>query len=217
VTAIRPWARRGAAGPRPSGRAEQGAALLVAILLAAAVSAIVGAVTAFAILDARVSAADRETARTSAAAEAGLELALAELAAEPDLDAVRLGTAAAPANGEDAIATPGGVVDVAALTREVERARGRQPPPWNAGVWRAYAWGRLGDRLTAPGGPLPDDPLVVVWVRAGPADAGTGRLDLAVTAVGPQGARAMETARAERGPAGVTLVAVWPDTDATGS
>jgi Tfp pilus assembly protein PilX len=208
---------RGAARRRPSGHAERGAALLVAILLAAAVAAVVGGVTAFAILDARVSAADRETARTSAAVEAALELALAALAAEPDLDAVRLGTAAAPANGEDAIATPGGVVDVAALTREMERARGRQPPPWNAGVWRAYAWGRLGDRLAAPGGRLTDDPLVVVWVRAGPADAGAGRLDLAVTAVGSQGARAMETARAEHGPAGVTLLAVWPEADATGS
>ena len=195
---------------------ERGAALLVAVLLAAAVSAVVGGLTAFAILDARVSAADREAARTSAAVEAGLELGLAALASEPDLEAVRLGDATAPA-GADAIATPGGGVDVAALTRDLERVRARQPPPWNAGVWRPYAWGRLGELLDAPGGRQADDPLVVVWVRAGPAGADPGRLDLAVAAVGPQGARARQTAYAERGPAGVAIVAVWPDVDTTGS
>lgn len=195
---------------------ERGAALLVAVLLAAAVAAVVGGLTAFAILDARVSAADREAARTAAAVEAGLEVALASLAAEPDLDAVRLGLATAPGSGAEAIATTAGVLDVASLTLGLERARARQPPPWNAGVWRPYAWGRLGELLDAPGGLLPDDPLVVVWVRGG-ATADADRLDLTVEAVGPQGARATETALAQRGPAGVRLVAVWPEAEATGS
>jgi hypothetical protein len=196
---------------------ERGAALLVAVLLAAAVSAVVGGVTAFAIIDARVSAADREAARTAAAVEAGLEVALASLAAEPDLDAVRLGLATAPGSGAAAIATPGGLLDVASLTRGLERARARQPPPWNAGTWRPYMWGRLGELLDAPGGLLPDDPLVVVWVRGGAAGADTTRVDLSVEAVGPQGARAAESALAERGAAGVRLVAVWPEPEATGS
>jgi hypothetical protein len=203
--------------PVRSASDERGAALLVAVLLAVAVSAVAGGLTAFAILDARISAADREAARTAAAIEAGLEKALASLAAEPDLDAVRLGLATAPGSGTDAIATAGGVVDVASLTRGLERLRARQPPPWNAGVWRPYAWGRLGELLAAPGGLLPDDPLVVVWVRGGPAGADAGALDLTVEAVGPQGARATEVARARRGAAGVRLVAVWPQAEATGS
>jgi hypothetical protein len=197
---------------------ERGAALLIAVLLAVAVSAVVGGVTAFAILDARTSAADRDAARTAAAVDAGLEVALAALAAEPDLDAVRLGLATAAGSGAETIATTAGVLDVASLTRGLERARARQPPPWNAGVWRPYAWGRLGELIDAPGGLLPDDPLVVVWVRGGPAPAGpdAARLDLTVQAVGPQGSRATETALAQRGAAGVRLVAVWPEAGATG-
>jgi hypothetical protein len=78
-------------------------------------------------------------------------------------------------------------------------------------------WGRLGELLDAPGGLLPDDPLVVVWVRGGAEGADANRLDLSVEAVGPQGARAAEGALAERGPAGVRLVAVWPEPEATGS
>jgi hypothetical protein len=202
--------------PSPVASDERGAALLVAVLLAAAVSAVVGGITAFAILDARIAAADREAARTAAAVEAGLEIALAALAAEPDLDAVRLGLATAPGSGADAITTAGGVVDVASLTRGLERAAARQPPPWNAAVWQPYAWGRLGELLAAPGGLLADDPLVVVWVRGGPAGADAGALDLTIEAVGPQGARATETARARRGASGVRLVAVWPQAEATG-
>ena len=68
--------------------------------------------------------------------------------------------------------------------------------------------------LPATGG---RDPLVVVWVRADDAGgAGPNRIELAVEAVGPSGARAGAVAAIRLGPRGVAILAVWPDAGIAG-
>ena len=91
------------------------------------------------------------------------------------------------------------------------------PPPADVAVWRPYLWGRLAElapAIPAAGG---RDPLVVVWVRGDDAGgAGADRIELAVEAVGPSGARAGAVAAIRRGPRGVAILAVWPDAGIAG-
>ena len=91
------------------------------------------------------------------------------------------------------------------------------PPPADVAVWRPYLWGRLTE--LAPGIPAARgrDPLVVVWVRGDDAaGAGPDRIELAVEAVGPSGARAGAVAAIRCGPRGVAILAVWPDAGIAG-
>jgi hypothetical protein len=197
-------------------REERGAALIGAVLLAAALAIVAGAVGWFALLASQTSAAARDHAEVVAAAQAGLEIAAGALAREPDIAAVRLGLAFGP-GGADRLVTPDGTIDVPALTRQLEQRRRRQPPPADVAVWRPYLWGRLAE--LAPALPAADsrDPLVVVWVRGDDAaGAGADRLELAVEAVGPSGARAGAVATIRHGPRGVAILAVWPDASIAG-
>ena len=199
-------------------REERGAALIGAVLLAAALAIVAGAVGWFALLASQTSAAARDHAEVAAAAQAGLEIAAGALAREPDIAAVRLGLAVGP-GGADRLVTPDGTIDVATLTRQLEQRRRRQPPPADVAVWRPYLWGRLGELASAIPAVGGRDPLVVVWVR-GDEGAGAGasadRLELAVEAVGPSGARAGAVAAIRRGPRGVAILAVWPDAGIAG-
>ena len=103
------------------------------------------------------------------------------------------------------------------LTRRLDARRRRLPPPADAAVWRAYLSGRLGELTPAVPGAGARDPLVVVWVRGDDAEgAGADRLELAVEAVGPSGARAGAVAAIRRGPRGVAILAVWPDAGIAG-
>ena len=208
--------RYGAAGgaARLAVREERGAALLGAVLLAAALAIVAGAVGWFALLASQTSAAARDHAEVVAAAQAGLEIAAGVLAREPDIAAVRLGLAVGP-GGADRLVTPDGTIDVPALTRQLEQRRRRQPPPADVAVWRPYLWGRLAELAPALPAAGSRDPLVVVWVR-GDAGAGADRLELAVEAVGPSGARAGAVATIRHGPRGVAILAVWPDASIAG-
>jgi hypothetical protein len=211
------YAAAGGAGQQAA-REEHGAALIGAVLLAAALAIVAGAVGWFALLASQTSAAARDHAEVAAAAQAGLEIAAGALAREPDIAAVRLGLAVGP-GGADRLVTPDGTIDVATLTRQLEQRRRRQPPPADVAVWRPYLWGRLGELASAIPAVGGRDPLVVVWVRgdegAG-AGAGADRLELAVEAVGPSGARAGAVAAIRRGPRGVAILAAWPDAGIAG-
>ena len=196
---------------------ERGAALLVAVAITAAVSVVVGAVGLFAIVDVRIAAASRDHAQAGAAVDAALELAVAALAVEPDLEAVRAGLATAAASGTPRVATIDGEIEVDTLTRGLSGARARLPPPWGAAIWRPYLWGRLGELVVA-GAAGADDPLVVVWVRGDaapddPADRVPLRLELAIEAVTPAGARAAATALVVRRHGALAVDAVWPEPD----
>ena len=157
-----------------------------------------------------------DVAPPAAAAQAGLEIAAGALAREPDIAAVRLGLAVGP-GGADRLVTPDGTIDVATRTRQLEQRRRRQPPPADVAVWRPYLWGRLGELASAIPAVGGRDPLVVVWVRGDEgAGAGADRLELAVEAVGPSGARAGAVAAIRRGPRGVAILAAWPDAGIAG-
>ena len=170
--------RYGAAGGagQQAVREERGAALIGAVLLAAALAIVAGAVGWFALLASQTSAAARDHAEVAAAAQAGLEIAAGALAREPDIAAVRLGLAVGP-GGADRLVTPDGTIDVPTLTRQLEQRRLRQPPPADVAVWRPYLWGRLGELASAIPAVGGRDPLVVVWVRGDEARAAPAPID----------------------------------------
>src|SRR5262249_44641067 len=122
---------------------ERGAALLIAGAMAGALSGGAGGGGLFGLADLRIAAAHRAHPEAAAAADAALEIAIASLAGEPDLAAVRAGTATAATVGSSRLATLDGDVDVDRLTRALVRSRGRLPPPWGATTWRPYLWGRV--------------------------------------------------------------------------
>ncbi len=103
--------RAAAAGQGGAVRGERGAALIGAVLLAAALAILAGAVGWFALVGSQTTAAARDHADVVAAAQAGLEIAAGALAREPDIAAVRLGVAVGP-GGTASLATPDGVIDV---------------------------------------------------------------------------------------------------------
>jgi hypothetical protein len=217
--AARPRAARTRAGmpPAPGCAGERGAALLMAVLVAAALSILGGAVTWFAVISAHTSAAARDHADVEAALHAALEIAAASLAVEPDLAVVRRGEAVAAGNGASALATRDGAVDVASLGLALDRRRRRLRPPADVAVWRPYLWGRLGEHLSTPIGTSRLDPLIAAWVRGDDA-AGLGPavVEIAIEAVGPSGARAGAVAVVRVGPRGAAIDAVWPETGPAG-
>ncbi len=208
---------RAATPPRAGRAGERGAALLMAVLVAAALSILGGAVTWFAVISAQTSGAARDHADVDAALHAGVEIVAAALAGEPDVAAVRRGDAVAAGNGASALATRDGSVDVASLGLALDRRRRRLRPPADVAVWRPYLWGRLGEHRATPMGPSPRDPLIVAWVRGDEA-AGLGpeHVEIAIEAVGPSGARAGAVAIVRVGPRGAAIAAVWPETGPAG-
>jgi hypothetical protein len=210
--AVAPSAVRDA-DPRRARHPDRGAALLVVVLLAAALSISAGAVASFALVESQAGAAARDQAEAAVAVDAGLAIAVGALAAAPDLAAVRLGAAPAPGNGVGSLLTSAGAVDVTMLTRRLERRRGRLPPPADAAVWRPFLWGRLGELAATPIGESQRDPLIVAWVRGDEAGGlGPDRLELAIEAVTPSGGRAGAVAAVALRPGGAGILAVWPDT-----
>jgi hypothetical protein len=203
-------------GPARQAR-ERGAALIAAVLFAAALSIVAGAVAWFALLATQTSAAAHDRADVEGALQSALEMAAGALAREPDPAAVRRGDAVAPGNGMDVLTTADGAVDVPALSRSLASRRRQLPPPADAAIWRPYLWGCLGELLPTPLGTSRRDPLVVVWVRG---DDGAGlaadRVEIAVEAIGPSGARARAVAVVRIGPRGPAIVAVWPEAGLAG-
>jgi hypothetical protein len=190
----------------------------MAVIVSAALSILGGAVTWFAVIAAQTSSAARDHAEVDAALRAGVEIAAAAVAVEPDLAAVRRGEVVAAGNGASTVATRDGVVDVAALGRALERRRRRLRPPADVAVWRPDLWGRLGERLVTPIGTGPGDPLVVAWVRGDDAAGlAADRVEIAVAAVVPSGARAGAVVIVRVGPRGAAIVAVWPEGGPAGS
>jgi hypothetical protein len=201
----------------PPRAGERGAALVVAVLFAAAVSIVAGAVAWLGLIATQTSAAARDRAEVDAALQAAIEIAAGALAVETDLPAVRRGEVVASVNGTAVLDTIDGVVDVVGLDRRLAQRRSRLPPPADAAIWRPYLWGRLGELLRTPLDTTVRDPLVVVWVR-GDDDAGLGgdRIELAVETVGASAARAAAVAVVRVGPRGPAIVTVWPESGIAG-
>jgi Tfp pilus assembly protein PilX len=191
---------------------DRGAALVVVVVLAAAFSVAAGALTLFALLEARVATAARDRLAAASAVEAGLELVTAALAAETDYGAVRAGSSTPPPSGTATHRVRGVLVDVASLSRELERRRAALPAPADTGTWRPYLWGRVTELLGDAEADGAHQPWIVAWVRTEEGSGlGPDRLEVAVEARGTGGARAGAVAVVERRAAGAALLAVWPD------
>ena len=191
---------------------ERGAALLVAVLLAAALAVVAAALARLAMVATQTAAASRDQAEVEAAVTAGLGLAVAALAVEPDLSTVRDGMATAPGTGATSLATVDGAVDVVALSRDLAARRARLPPPADAASWRPYHWGRLRELAPAVAAPTTRDPLVVGWVRVdAAAPAPSDGVELAIAAVSPLGTRAAATAFVRHRASGLAVDAVWAE------
>jgi hypothetical protein len=204
--------------PRQPHAREHGAALLVAVLLAAVLAVVAAALARLAMVTTRTAAAARDQVEVEAAVTAALGLVAAALATEPDLAAVRAGMATAPGTGATSLATANGPIDVAVLSRELALRRARLPPPADVAVWRPYLWGRLGEIAPGLAAPAGRDPLVVAWVRidaAGPAPA--DGLELAIEAVSPLGSRVAATAMVRRRAAGLAVDALWMEGSVAGA
>jgi hypothetical protein len=193
-------------------RGERGAALLLAVGLTAVLTVVAGTVGTLALIDARTGGAARAHVAAADAARAALGLALAGLADEPDLDAVRAGGVEAASNGAASIETAEGVVDVAGLTAALTREREGLPPPAGAAVWRPYLWGRLGELMPTPVGIPVDDALVVGWIRGDPgAGLGPDAVEVAAAAVRADTTQVRIIALAWRRAGRLGLESAWVD------
>ena len=150
---------------------EQGAALIIALLVLALLSGIVAALVTVSATDTLISATYRHSTEASHAAEAALERALHDLAVLPEWTPV---VAEPPANAMSsfvdgllvAVAPDGRRLDLSRLTTDRQRESDARDGPVvfgaDAPAWRLYAHGSLQDLL--PPGEIALPMYLVVWV-----------------------------------------------------
>lgn len=150
---------------------DRGAALVL-VLLATALLATLGlGVVALGDMETAVTTNYRTAAQAIYAADAGAARAVADLGRVSDWSEALAGTITS--GFIDAVRTPtlpsGEVVDVDALTRDVQRQSDRVAA-WGADnpVWRLFASGSLATLTGAV--PAPDPAYLVVWIADDPAD-----------------------------------------------
>jgi hypothetical protein len=174
-------------------RGEQGIALVMVMLLIVWLTALGSAMTLAAMTETAIAASYREGTETRYAAEAAVEYAVQQLAANPDWrGAVAEPGGSAftdgPAAGRRAVGPV--ELDLEAATRDVEDMAAA-PPGGPAAPFVLYAFGRF--RELAP--LLADGSVtyVVVWIadRSGmpPDTAALDRLSVVAQAYGPRGSR----------------------------
>jgi len=147
---------------------EQGAALIVALLIALLLGAVGAALVTLTTTEILLSASFRQSQEAAYGADAALELAVHELSLVPDWSLV---LAAPPANltapfvdGTTRPVGPDGkVIDLIGLTAARQRdGEARDGPGADSPQWRLYAHASLGDVLAAPH--LVPHLYIVVWV-----------------------------------------------------
>jgi hypothetical protein len=202
-----------AAGQATMRTNQRGAAVVLAVIVLGAVSALGGALLWVASVDRRLAAVDQRRERVAAGAVVATEAAVAALAAEPDWTAVLSGLVRLPRGDPATVIDHAGVrLDLAELTRERQEAadrlaRGQPDDP----QWRVYGWGRLA-ALVAPAF-ADSDLLLLVWVAddgedgdGEPWEDRNGRMQVRGEAFGPGRARAAWSAVVRREPHGVALL-----------
>ncbi|MDQ3488437.1 MAG: hypothetical protein M3468_11985 [Acidobacteriota bacterium] len=188
---------------RPGWGNENGAALLLVIMLVLVLGAIGAAVSVATRTETLIAANFRQGRETLYVAEGALAQAVHDLATQPDWSTVLAG--AALSTFTDGAATgqrtlPGGdIVTLCcgqpSLTSDVqERALGGRSWGADTPVWQMFAWGRAADWL--PAGRIDSAMYVVVWVADDPEDGdGNAAIDsngvvlLHGHALGPRGGR----------------------------
>ncbi len=202
---------------------EQGAALIIALLVLALLSGIVAALVTVSATDTLISATYRHSTEASHAAEAALERALHDLAVLPEWTPV---VAEPPANVMSsfvdgllvAVAPDGRRLDLSRLTtdrqRESDARDGAVVFGADAPAWRLYAHGSLQDLL--PPGEIALPMYLVVWVADdgldGDGDPGAdanGRIVVHAEAFGVGGTRRAVEAAVRRLSNGAVRQVAW--------
>lgn len=170
-------------------RAEDGVALVAALMMMALLGALATSLTLAMVAETRIAAIYRDGVDARHAAEVAAAVAVEDLAGKPDWDDVLAGhTVSAFTDGEPTglRSTPGGPLDLSVTTNVVRCGRASActeanlsvataERPWgsNNPRWRMYAYGRLRDLL-----PVESDVYVIVWVGDDPAECdGTPEVD----------------------------------------
>lgn len=182
---------------------ERGAALLMAITLVLVVVAIGAAVSVTSRTETLIAASFREGKEMLYAAEGAVSLAVRDLDAAADWNAVLTGATTSSFTDGASIGArtlPGGVTvtlccSAGSLTADVQqRAHGGRDWGADAPQWHMFAWGRAADWLAA--GRLFTPVYVAVWVADDPADGdgnpvldANGILLLHAVALGVSGGR----------------------------
>jgi len=202
---------------------EDGAALIVALLIVLLLGAIGGGLVALANTETAIAASFRHVHEATYAAEAGVELALHDLAMLTDWSVV---IASPPANRRSAFvdrtmfptAPDGTVLDLAALTSIRQRDSDAREGPDVFGAdnpqWRLYAFTPLSDVLPRS---LPSTPAyVIVWVADDGVDGdgdptmdANGVVMVRAEAFGSRGARRTIEATVSRAENRTIRVLTW--------
>jgi hypothetical protein len=182
---------------------ENGAALLIVIMLVLVVGAIGAAVAVASRTETLIAANFRQGRETLYVAEGALARAVHDLGIQPDWNAVLAGGALSSFTDGAAIGPrtlPGGDIvtlccGAPSLTSDVQ-ARALGGRSWGADtpVWQMFAWGRAADWL--PAGRVDSATYVAVWVAddaedgdGNPAIDANGVVLLHGHALGPRGGR----------------------------
>lgn len=204
--------------PRARGRRDAGIALAAVLGGVLALCAMALTLALLATIETGIGDAERARVEVMTAADAAMEAAIASLAEEDDWSAVlaEARRSAVLAARDPPRVAGWGVLDVAACTRDVQRATAAAVD-WGADlpVWALYVEGVPGEL----GGRAPprNAPYALVWVADDEADGdaaplrdANGLLTLRAEAFGLGRARAAVVATVRRRPAGVEVVSWRP-------
>jgi hypothetical protein len=198
-------------------RSDEGAALLLALIVTLLCLAIGAGVVAVAAIEVAHGGASRAAIVADAAADAAAERALHDLGRLASWNAALAGAVQSSWSGGPTLVTvPGhGTIDLAGITVQLQAAsdafvrRGADNPRW-----QLFAWGWLG--AATGDGPARGLPFSAVWVFDDPGEADTdpeadsnGRVGLYAMAFGPLGVeRAVELTVAQiTDPVGARVIA----------
>ena len=198
-------------------RGESGVALVLAIMVAGLLAALGVSVLVVADTERRMTANAGYSTEALAAAEAGVERVVLDLALSSQWDGILSGSTVS--GFVDRTRRPtlpsGGMVDLDAETVAVQSESAAQG---TFGVitpqWRLFAWGPLSGMVA--GAPLDSAQYVAVWVADDPSEAdgnpsadSNGTVSIHAEARGPGGARRVVEATVARVAAGVVKTLSW--------
>lgn len=150
---------------------EQGAALVLALLVIVCLSGLGLGLVAAAGSERQIAGNARTAAATALAADAAIEGVLPEIAAAPNWSSVLSTTTSAFHDTTRRPTTPAQVVvDLDQVTTEIQAdASATYPLGANTPAWRLFAWGRLTQLAGLAAGD--SGAYVAIWVADDPADA----------------------------------------------
>lgn len=204
-------------GRRAFASRDDGAALVLALMVSALLAALGLSVLVVSDIERRIAANAHWSSEAAAAAEAAVERAIVDLRQMPDWSlALSGGVTSVFSEQARQVALPaGGTLDLDAVTAELQdelESAGTFGPDTPA--WRLFAWGPMAG-LAEPGA-VESAQYLAVWIADDPSDAdGQPAIDANGTVVvhgearGPGGARRGVEATVSRSATGAVRVRTW--------